>query len=76
MCSSDLQLYKRMHQGFWFTVVTGTVFLVIVSGVVFYFAEATVRLFRDDPIVIAVGVTTLRWQLAAYPLNAFIMTVT
>ena len=68
------QLYKRMHQGFWFTVVTGTVFLVIVSGVVFYFAEATVRLFRDDPIVIAVGVTTLRWQLAAYPLNAFIMT--
>ena len=66
-------LYDRLRAGFWFTVRTGTVFLVVVSALVFCFAAETITLFRDDPLVVAIGVTTLRWQLAAYPLNAFIM---
>ena len=67
------ELYDRLRQGFWFTVRTGFLFLVAVSAVVFCYAEQTIALFRDDAIVIAVGSTALRWQLAAYPLNAYIM---
>ncbi len=67
-------LYRRLRQGFWFTVRTGFLFLLCVSAVVFCFAEQTIALFRNDGIVVAVGSTALRWQLAAYPLNAYIMT--
>lgn len=67
-------LYGRLRQGFWFTVKTGFVFLAAFSALVFCFAEQTVAIFRADTIVIAVGSTALRWQLAAYPLNAYIMT--
>ena len=66
-------LYDRLRQGFWFTVRTGFIFLVAVSVAVFSFAGPTIALFRDDAIVIAIGSTALRWQLAAYPLNAYIM---
>lgn len=68
------ELYDRLSKGFWFTVSTGFVFLLAVSAVVFGMAAETIALFRDDAIVIAVGSTALRWQLAAYPLNAYIMT--
>ncbi len=68
------ELYGRLRKGFWFTVRTGFLFLAAVSAVVFCLAPQTIALFRDDAIVIAVGSTALRWQLAAYPLNAFIMT--
>lgn len=67
-------LYARLRQGYWFTVKTGFVFLAIFAAVVYFFAEQTVALFRDDAIVIAVGSTALRWHLVAYPLNAYIMT--
>ena len=68
------ELYGRLRKGFWFTVQTGFLFLVTVSAVVFCLAPQAIALFRDDAIVIAIGSTALRWQLAAYPLNAFIMT--
>lgn len=67
-------LYSRLRQGFWFTVRVGFVFLLLVSAIVFCLAEPCVAIFRDDPIVIAVGSTALRWHLAVYPLNAYIMT--
>ncbi len=67
-------LYDRLRHGFWFTVRTGFLFLLLVSAVVFCFAEPTIAIFRNDPIVIAIGSTALRWQLAVYPLNAYIMT--
>ena len=68
------ELYGRLRQGFWFTVSVGFLFLSVVSVLVFCFAGQTIALFRDDALVVAVGSTALRWQLAAYPLNAFIMT--
>lgn len=67
-------LYDRLRQGFWFTVRTGFLFLLLVSSVVFCLAEPTIALFRDDSIVVAIGSTALRWHLAVYPLNAYIMT--
>ena len=68
------RLYDRLRQGFWFTVRAGFLFLVVFSAIVACFADQTIAMFRDDTIVIAVGSTALRWQLAAYPLNAYIMT--
>lgn len=66
-------LYNRLRHGFWFTVRVGFIFLLFFSTVFFCFAEQTIAVFRDDAIVIAVGSTALRWHLAVYPLNAYIM---
>lgn len=66
-------LYNRLRHGFWFTVRVGFVFLLFFSAVFFCFAEQTIAVFRDDAIVIAIGSTALRWHLAVYPLNAYIM---
>ena len=66
-------LYNRLCHGFWFTVRVGFVFLLFFSAVFFCFAEQTIAVFRDDAIVIAIGSTALRWHLAVYPLNAYIM---
>lgn len=66
-------MYNRLRHGFWFTVRVGFVFLLCFSAFFFCFAEQTIAVFRDDAIVIAVGSTALRWHLAVYPLNAYIM---
>lgn len=66
-------LYNRLLHGFWFTVRVGFIFLLFFSAVFFCFAEQTIAVFRDDAIVIAIGSTALRWHLAVYPLNAYIM---
>lgn len=66
-------LYNRLRHGFWFTVRVGFIFLLFFSAVFFCFAEQTIAIFRDDAIVIAIGSTALRWHLAVYPLNAYIM---
>lgn len=66
-------LYNRLRNGFWFTVRVGFIFLLFFSAVFFCFAEQTIAVFRDDAIVIAIGSTALRWHLAVYPLNAYIM---
>lgn len=66
-------LYNRLRHGFWFTVRVGFVFLLCFSAFFFCFAEQTIAVFRADAIVIAVGSTALRWHLAVYPLNAYIM---
>ena len=66
-------LYNRLRHGFWFTVRVGFFFLLFFSAVFFCFAEQTIAVFRDDAIVIAIGSTALRWHLAVYPLNAYIM---
>lgn len=66
-------LYNRLRHGFWLTVRVGFIFLLCFSAFFFCFAEQTIAVFRDDAIVIAVGSTALRWHLAVYPLNAYIM---
>ena len=40
----------------------------------FIFSGGIIGVFRDDPAVIEVGVSALRWQLVAYPLVALIVT--
>lgn len=54
--------FERVKQGFWFCVKTSTVFLLFVGMLGFAFAPHLIAIFRDDPEVIAIGTTALRWQ--------------
>lgn len=67
------KLYARLKQAFWFTVKIGTLFLIVCAVIGIVWAEPVVRLFRDDAAVVAIGTHALRWQLLAYPLNAYSM---
>jgi putative MATE family efflux protein len=67
------KLYKRVIDGFWFTVKCGTIFLTILAVLGFIFAEEVVTQFRNDPDVIEIGSAALRWQLISLPFTPFIM---
>lgn len=66
-------LYKRLTDAFKFTVVLGTSFLIVCSLVGWIFSDDLIGIFRNDPEVIAIGTRALRYQLIAFPLNAFIL---
>lgn len=57
--------YSRVKKGFKFTVLLGTCLLGVVAICVFINADSFVRLFRDDPEVIRVGITAMRAQCIA-----------
>ena len=63
-------LYQRVKEGYFFCIRYGTVILSVFSVLCLIFAGPVVGWFRDDPAVIAVGSTALRWQAAALPLMA------
>lgn len=64
----------RVLEGFWFCVKYALLFLLIVGTAGFIFAPELVTLFRkNDPDVIAVGTAALRYQVIAFPLNAWIV---
>lgn len=65
------RLYKRVHEGFYFSVCTGFFFLLIISISAFYFAPQIIETFRHDPEVVAVGVVALRFQLVILPFSAY-----
>lgn len=66
-------LHNRLKRAWWFTVGTGTVFLLCVSALGCFFSADLIAIFRNDAGVIAIGVVALRWQLSTIPLNATIM---
>ena len=68
------KLYARVREGFVYCVKLGTAFLTACAVVGFIFSGGIIGVFRDDPAVIEVGVSALRWQLVAYPLVALIVT--
>lgn len=68
------QLYQRVREGFVYCVKLGTAFLTACAIVGFVFSGSIIGVFRDDPAVIEVGVSALRWQLVAYPLVTLIVT--
>ena len=65
--------YKRVLEAFWFCVKYAFLFLIVVGITGFIFAPGLVSLFRDDVDVIAVGTAALRYQVIAFPLNAWIV---
>jgi len=63
--------YDRVRESWLFASCVGTAFLLVISAAGFAFAPQIVALFRsEDPALIAIGATTLRWQCAAFPLVA------
>ncbi len=66
-------LYSRVKKAFWFCVKGSAIFLLGVSALVFTFAPQIVSIFRDDPEVIRIGATALRFQCITYPLHSWIV---
>ncbi len=70
------KLYHRVREGFWFCVKYGFIFLVITSVIIIIFAPDVAGLFRkDDPEVIAVASSALRWHESILPLTAWVVMV-
>lgn len=65
--------YERVEAGYWFCVILGTGFLLILSATGYIFSSKIIALFRSDVDVIAIGDTILRWQIVTYPLGAVII---
>ena len=64
-------LYGRVREGFFFCVRWGTIFLSFFAVISFVFAPDIIGWFRNDPDVIAVGQTALRYQSCVLPLAPF-----
>ena len=57
--------YSRVKSSYWFTYAFGTGLLGLIAIFGFIFAEDIVAIFRDDPLVIEIGVRALRFQSAS-----------
>ena len=64
------KLYGRVREGFFFCVKYGTILMSAASLLCLLFPTRIIAFFRNDPAVIAVGATALRWQASALPLMA------
>ena len=66
--------YKRVLDAYWFCVKLALGVLIGLAAIVYIFAPQFVTLFRkDDPDVIAVGTTALRYSVFAFPLSAWVV---
>lgn len=63
--------YTRVREAFYFCVRLGTITLFVLSMCGCIFAEPLIRLFRNDPDVIQIGVLALRLQCSIFCLNAW-----
>ncbi|MBR2843738.1 MAG: MATE family efflux transporter [Solobacterium sp.] len=66
------KIYSRVRDGFWVAFKLGLVLMMIMGVISFMNAEAFIAFFRDDPEVIRIGTTALRWQ----SVSLFLMPVT
>ncbi len=60
----------RVKEGYFFCVKYGTLFLVVMAALCIIFSPSIIGFFRDDPEVIEVGSSALRFQAAALPFLA------
>ncbi|HHU89613.1 MAG TPA: MATE family efflux transporter [Clostridiaceae bacterium] len=68
------KLYNRVVEAFWFCIRVSAVGLTIISTIGFIFAPQIITLFRrDDPLVIAIGSTAMRYQCITFPLSSWII---
>lgn len=66
-------LYERVKKGFFFSVKSSAVFLLAVSVLGFVFAPDLIALFRNDPEVIKIGATALRFQCITFTTHSWIV---
>ena len=67
------KLYDRVKQGFWFCVRSSTGILCLIAAAGFIFAPDLIAVFRDDPQVIAIGTTALRFQCVTFCFHGWIV---
>lgn len=67
------KLYDRVKAGFWFCVKSSAIFLAIVATLGIIFAPQLISLFRNDPTVIAIGTTALRFQCVTFCFHSWIV---
>lgn len=65
--------YARVREAFWFCVKVSTLFLFLIAILGFLFSGHLIGIFRDDPKVIHIGTTALRFQCATLILNGWIV---
>jgi len=66
--------YDRVKKAFAFTIVASFIMLSVFSGFIAAFAEQIVQGIRNDPAVVKVGTTALRFQLCLMPFHSIIIT--
>ena len=65
--------YDRVRKAVWFSVSVATVFMVVISVILYFFSESAIGLFRDDPAVIEIGAVALRYQCMVLPLLGWVI---
>jgi len=61
--------YRRVKDAYLFTVKTCTAGIIVMATAGILFASQIISFFRsEDPELISIGTTVLRWQCAAFPL--------
>lgn len=64
--------YDRVREAYLFCLKIGICFLFCMSTLGFIFAEPIVRVFRDDPEVVAFGHVAMRYQCVTFTLMAVV----
>lgn len=67
------KLYTRVKKAFFFCVKFASLFLLVAGIIMSIFAPSIIKIFRDDPDVIAIGTVALRWQCATLFLTATVV---
>lgn len=63
--------YKRVYDGYKFTVIATTCFITAAAIIEFIFAKNLISLFRNDADVISIGMKALRYECLALPLIGY-----
>ena len=62
-------LYRRVRQSYLFTLSVSTAMLTLLSTLGYIFAPQIIAVFRsEDPTLIQIGASALRWQCVVFPL--------
>lgn len=67
------QRYERVRKAFWFCVKSSFFVQILLAVLGFIFAEPLVGALRDDPKVIEIGVTVLRFQCISFPFAGYVV---
>lgn len=67
------KLYERVKRSFRFSLKWSTLYLLVLSSILWIFAETISSWFRDDLEVIAISSEAIRFVCYAFPFNGFII---
>jgi putative MATE family efflux protein len=68
--------YDRVQQAFRFTSISGAIVSTLMGITLFFLAEPIMRLFTaTDPVMIAIGVLSIRLQCVSMPVHAWVLVV-